>query len=559
MVTTKSYTFSNVRDVHTISAEFELDTPPPPEGAVTYTFYDVNANHTIHAEFELENPEPTPQPIPLDYKGAYLEYVDKDGNLINLDLGTIEAISNSITKRVSVTPIVTRPMADAFPVETGNSQSLSITFKRKHPGMTSYDDQPGTSVGITSMWSNERWYSELTAAIDRWQARTDGFILHYVDSGSGYLPSFDIGCYIKSIDRIYKNDFNELISGSINFSIGSMYVNTRDETPPASAPSFDSMDVLMSDTTGDHWYVLYAGSEHNCISKIEITGGSESPFEFAIIHISKKKLMDFAPDLAVKGNIVNGKNLIRMSLMGEHSMYVTQVQHGDTIKIKAYCLAWAYKSANLTTPISGSALDIISGIIFSPEYGVTFERSFVKWYRSDFDKSTIYIPQGTNVWRTLQICAMVMGCKLWFADDKAYLIDYRRIGTNDDIKDFGDLVLFGNVDPIRRRCIGKSKIDDEGIDPLANYVTIECKSAMDSVVYTSYPYPYTESINTFGKKSAGTLTLPELIQQGDDVENAIEQGRAFAENYLSYYGEPQRSVTFTMKEAFHRRGNNSPQ
>ena len=500
---------------------------------------------------------------------AYIQY--NDGvNLIKLDLGTIESVSNSITKRVMVTPIVTRPMSDSFPVESGNSQAYSLTFKRTHSGTEQYDDQPGTSPETTKLWSNRRWYEALTDAVDRWQARTDGVTLHYEDDESEYyLPDFEIGCYIKSIDRVYNVSYNEMISGSITFAAGTMYVNSADSPPPSGTVRYDDMDILMSDVTREHWYVLYSGVDHNCISDVSITGGSESPFEYAMINIPRKKLMEFAPNLAMtegeaKSNIVAGKNLIRMNLMGDHSMYVVQVKQGDTIRIKAYCMAWVYQSVTTTTEMRGSAWSLLYGMLITSEYGVSFKGTDII-YRFDpnYDQNDLIIPAGTNVWRMLQICAIILGCKIWFADNKAFIIDYRLIGTYPELNDFSDLVIFGNDPIIQRRCIGKSTVDEEGVDPLANQVSIRCRSSMtDMVLDTTVSASDSASIETFGMKSAGTLDLPELVEYepGDDSNDSpIDQASVFANNYLSYLKEPQRSITFTMKEVYQRAGDRCPE
>ena len=506
---------------------------------------------------------------------AYISYFTREGQSTveyMIDLGTVTNISRSASKKSMITPIVSLNMRDAFPIESGNGQTISLSFKRADSRTTSSDGVNPTSLAISKLHSNKRWYADLTSAIDRWQARTDGCVLHYV-SDTPYVPSFDKVGYIKNISRTYRNDFNEVITGSLEFSVGTMYVNSGTYTPQTSDESYTEMQVLMSDSANNNWYTLMAGDLYNCISSIKITGGSESSFEYVDMVIPKRKLMEFAPGLV--GDIVYGQNEINMSLMGEHNLIVAKVDTDDDIVLRAYCRAWLYDSAEVQAEMRGSAWDIISQILTNSSYGVSFDDNHIIYsYSKLADLSEIIIPQGDNVWRVLQICAIMLRCKIFFADDKAYIVDYTTMGSTDDsdvmwqsrtgsggngveicrdiFDESIDLFSTDSSTSTYKRCTGKTKLGKEGIDTLRNYVQIKC-SDTHGVAQTNTKVPYGDPLAAPYKRiKANAIELPELVEVEDEEspEDSYSQGTTFATNYLAYLREPQRSVTFTLKEAY---------
>ena len=488
-----------------------------------------------------------------------------------MDLGVTTSISNSVSKRVMVTPIVSRPMRDAFPVENANSQAYSLNFTRMDTGNTApktveqYVDD-GITLEESQYLPNEAWYRLLTTTVDRWQARTNGCRLRYIsdDGSTYYYPEVDVGGFIKTLDRTYTMEANEKITGSLTFTVGTMHMN---QAPPNGGMSFDEMDILMSDSERISWYLLHAGGIHSCITSVRITGGSESPFEQATIKISRKKLQEFVPDFKIRGGIRLGRNRLSMDFMGKHTMNVVQVKTGDTITIKAYCLAWAYTVASLPMDMTGTAFEIIADILGDDSYGVSFEGDdFQYCINADYDTSELTMPEGTNVWRVLQICAMFLGCKIYFCDDKAFLIDYRltnddSIETNMDLTkvcfDYNqEYTLFKKSDAaIGNRCTGETNIDQEGVDPLANTVVIRGNNGKATVSDG-------DSVNTYDSVNAGEISIPELKEDGDDAEETetytpVHQGRVYGECYVSYLREPQRSITFKFRETYHRSGDTS--
>lgn len=495
---------------------------------------------------------------------AYIEYSYSSDTKYKIDLGIIQAITDSPSKKSSATPIPTRTMQDAFPLETGNSLSYTISFVRKHSGTTTYDRTAGTTTAITKRWSNKKWYEEVTAMIDRWQVRTNGCKLHYTPGpDEPYIPEFEVGGYIKSINRVYDNQFNERIVGSLVFTVGTMYVNSAVNN----GVSLDAMDVIMSDSSRTNWYVLYAGQMHSCIEEMHVIGGPDTPFEYLTISIPRKKLQQFAPELV--DNIVAGKNRLRADLLGSHSMTVTKVKNKENVEITAYCDAWVFQSNALSSNLSGSAWNIIQQIL-GGEYGVTFD-DIIYLFNKNYDNSTLYFPKGDNVWRVLQICAIMMGCKIYFANNRAYVIDFRigeytndvkmnGINGNPPILDAGDLRIYDPADPfLGKRCIGKPEIDNEGIDPVVNSVTLLCSNEYTkNNTNMEVPYDDEGSITTFDPKNKGKINMPELAEvipaEGDTTTVAVHQATSFARNYIEYLREPQRSISFMVKEGCHING-----
>jgi len=505
---------------------------------------------------------------------AYITYWKEIGGSsvqLTIDLGTVTNISRTVSKKSMVTPIVSQPMRDAFPIESGNSQSMSLSFKRTDSRTTSSDNLNPTTLAISQAHSNKRWYADLTDAIDRWQAKTNGCVLHYV-SDTPYIPSFEKVGYIKNISRTYKNDFNEVISGSLEFVVGTMYVNWGTYVEEDSDEPYSEMQVLMSNSTNNCWYTLMAGDFYNCISSVKITAGSESSFEYVDITIPKKKLMEFAPGLV--GDIVYGQNEINMSLMGKHNLIVAKVDTDDDVLIRGYCKAWLYDSAEVLTEMRGSAWEIIERILTDSSYGVSFDDKHIIYsYSKDADESEIVIPQGDNVWRVLQICAIMLRCKIFFADDRAYIVDYTTRGSTQDssttynsyagqhgngieiCRDMLDrpLELFttNTSSSTYKKCMGVTKLGKEGIDTLRNFVSIKCSNThgvQQTNKKVSYPDPYADP---YRRMKANSIDLPELAEvEAEEEEDSFSQGTIFATNYLTYLREPQRSATFTLKEAY---------
>lgn len=156
-----------------------------------------------------------------DVEGTFrITYYNRDAKKnIVLDFGSITSISSSANKAVSTIPLVSMGADRAFQLETGNTLTYTISFKRKSP--MEFDNTSSDST----QWSNAYWYIQVTKLIDRWQMRTDGCRMTYSPSLTNpYVPDINVNGYIKMLSRKYTNKFNELIEGTIQFVVGTMYV-----------------------------------------------------------------------------------------------------------------------------------------------------------------------------------------------------------------------------------------------------------------------------------------------------------------------------------------------
>ena len=454
-----------------------------------------------------------------------------------IDVGTLETISNFVMKKGSAYPIVTQGVQNSFPIENGNSQSYTFQFKH-----TNGQD------GLT----NAVWYNRMVSAIDRWQARTDGCKIIYTPNENGYAERLELDGYIKSLTLDYKNNYNEVISGNITFTAGRMHIGNKDA--PSGVYPYSNMYAMISDSTQSRWYAIYYGAmrdDYSCINSISITAGPECPFEYAMIRMPRKKLMEQIPDLV--NDLVDNKNKVYLNLMGNHNMFAQAIKSsGDTITIKAYCDAQTYMAKALPNSYSGTPKDIIEQILMDASLGVSFAKDSIMFrYNTSYDTGMVTFPPGTLAYRALQICAKLLRCRLFFADNKAWIIDYTASPSatmtgNASIYFSGGLILRGGK-KLGRRCTGDSSCDETGFDPVRNHCTITY-SVYDedgNATQASEQVQDDDSIKAYGPYDKGTISLPELT---------VDQARTFASNMLYYIREPQRSMTFTLKEVYGQSG-----
>ena len=509
-------------------------------------------------------------------------------------LGAITNVTETVQKRTGITPVVTKGMQRAFPIETGNSHSYDLSFTRKNPADAV---ESGTD---SARWSNAYWYRQLTTIMDRWQARTDGFMLYYEeDNTNPNFPSFSAGGYIKNISRTYNLNYNEVITGSLTFVVGRMRLNS-DGTIPSGAVNFNSEDVRieLTNDTESATYILYRGDSDeskiiNLINSVEITAGSESPFESVIIKVPKRKLKAVAPTL----KLVDGRNKIHMyNFMGRHELVLNRAKTSkDVITLRAYCKAQAFESKATREDHENTPLEMIrylmktvSGLEFS-ESNTSGNQKLITNV-SDEGKKMLKFLKGSNVWRGMNICAIYLGAKLFFADNNMYLIDYTDSPTGEHCK------YLSSINPYSYTgSVGEVEIDEEGADPIVNRVIITCSGPVtdESREYktedgeTFYETRIPDkgntdsvsdvideaSVNTFREHKVA-FTISELLNgeivkaEKDEPEEGKEseevtyhkvvtnytQGYEFAENYIKYLAEPQRSVTFSVKEAYAKQG-----
>lgn len=166
-----------------------------------------------------------------------------DGSKV-LEVSCITDLDISFSKRVSTVPIVSKGMDTTFPLENGSNMSISFTYSRKNP------DEIDDASEDQSKWSNSRWYDMLTSLVNVWQLRYNGFRIQYNDDSNTFLdntPTIDERGYIKRVTRGYNSKHNTLITGTIDVSIGTAYVET---VKPDANESY-SFDINLEMTSGN--------------------------------------------------------------------------------------------------------------------------------------------------------------------------------------------------------------------------------------------------------------------------------------------------------------------
>lgn len=531
------------------------------------------------------------------------------------DFGTVTDISETFQKSVSVTPIVTKTKQDAFPIETRTYKQITVSFTRRNP-LNAND-----SSSDVSRWSNGAWTKALMASLDRWQARTDGYRLYFQPasdnphvapiagpSGSTYETG-----YVRNLDLKHVKGRPEVIQGTFEFHVGTMRVKTS-----SSSDGFDreGFFIALSDTNKSNDIILLqlkSGQEINLVESCEITGGPEAPFEYAQVRIKRKALSAMYPGYADSASISErvkaGLNRLTISLAGTSTMTVTKVKlTNTTLTLTAYCEAERIKGYILSDDAHGLPGWWMDQILTSGRYGVVFSSSdIVRSYQvpsgevrfKAAEDLRLKFSAGTNVWYILQVAAMVCGARVFFAKNKAYIVDYRRSTSSVSP---ASVDLYGGGD-YTGAVVGNVDLGDEGMDTVANTIRIRCSSPKvdgdgryevadtGDTAYESIEYTVKDdgSISIYGgERDGGLFSLDtlrqnanpdELVYNGspakkdeggsdtptegesgsegqeggtttveDGVAEFYEQAERFGSNYLDYVCEAQQTVKFTLRE-----------
>lgn len=478
----------------------------------------------------------------MGYKGSVtLEY----GSTV-LDFGIITSFSESMNKSCMTTPLVSLSVDETCIVESGSSKTYSVSFTRKNPASCNDDSSDSTK------WSNAAWYTAIEASVNRWQARTNGFKFRYTPSDDNpYLPSRLENGYVKSMSVKYTSDSNEVLTGSFELHVGTMYVRTSGSVP-SDAIYKKNFQMLMSSSDRNRWYILLDDSDDDddcisCIDSYTLCGGLEQPFEYITVEIPKKRLSSVAS--ALVDDIVAGKNRLVLSAVGKSNMIVTRCKlRNDTYTVTAYCEAESLKGYKTTKSGSMSPLSWIKEILTTGQYGVTFHEgdSFV-YAINDISSDVLSFGKGTNVWYILQVCAMYLGARIFFAENKAFLVDYRQLSPRESAgvayQNYGEtLDLY--ADDESPFVVGSVSLGDEGTDTITNSQTIKCSDTFGTYQNNKEVVVNDKiSIKAFNEREGSVLYMPNLVEGGD-----YKQATTFGENLISYRNEPQQSISFKVKE-----------
>lgn len=400
------------------------------------------------------------------------KFYDESNILHTMYCDTIQSMSDNITASTSVTPIVTYTAEDAFAFDISANEEIQIPFIRKNPHGVTYtqSDETGNSNITQAMidsdpaapskgWSNRKWQERFTEYINRWQARSNGCKMTYIPPGSAIDPDTgkwadteyqhainDLNVFIRSISFDNNTSSYETVSGTIALQVGSMTADalTADSTSTHiqgynDQIDFNDMTVIMTTPDGLAEYTIYRkipGFDINCITEYTLKGGSEQPFEYLTMRLSKKRLSAVAPELM--DNIFAGRNRIKVNAIGIGEFIVTKCSTtGQYYKIVAYSKyelyrSYAYEDSIPFGATGSTPLNIIKSTLVNAlgpaEDPLQFpEQKIVYAIRSEnnvwSNTGQYYFSGGTSAWYIMSVCALMLSAKIWFSDDTAYIID----------------------------------------------------------------------------------------------------------------------------------------
>lgn len=493
------------------------------------------------------------------------------GNTI-YKFGTITAFSDSFTKSVMTTPIVSLPTDCTFPLETGATLTYTASFSRVSP--MDYDDNSEDS----DKWCNATWVERVCTLANRWQARTDGYMMVFRETDvdgkpNPYVPQRKEKVYIKKLTIDTVAGYTDLVTGSIQFKVGSarssvsipapdVNVCTREEI---SVNNNSSYVILTAPNQSKQYMLQYGGAGKgsgaadylgqgeygiDCINSYKVSGGPGAPFESIQLRISRKKLTELYPELGESADstfskdILAGKSQVIFSGVGSGVMTVSSCKMtSDEYTITAYCKAEVLRGTPIgNTMVSLAPLQFIHQAL-SGAYGVSCE--VVTYLNPNHTTAQLTFASTTTVWQALQICAAALNSKIFFANNKAYVIDY-SLGPNT----FSVLELYpedGQTEygSLRGLVLDKATYGNEGQDSIVNQQAVRYDANAEPDVAESR-----RSKDTYSVREGYIIDIaPYLTITTDAALNAAKTVADIMGNHIvSYCDEPQKSVSFTVRE-----------
>lgn len=352
-----------------------------------------------------------------------------------------------------------------------------------------------------------------------------------------------------------------------------------------------AFSITMSDMNRIGDFLLLGGYDsdtgryrYNCVSEYSLKGGPESPFETLVLVVPRQRLRYVAPDLENK--IIPGRNRVTLNAIGFGDFTVVKCKYsGRKFKITCYCGAERFRGSTLGIAGERTAPDWINYILDdAATYDVTLRGRVIRSEYVPGTRDTIAFEKGTNIWYILQVCATIMRCKIWFADNMAYVVDQTLAANSTGV---GTLDLYTSADvSISQRVIGDVTLGDEGMDSVVNSIKLRYKRVTagegdkdDTSALTTDTWYEADSKATYGEYSGGQLNVVELksgtmkkseedlkkieeeledpditdarkeeLEKQKNTPDTISLAETFANNYMAYRAEPQQTVTFEIKE-----------
>ncbi len=493
----------------------------------------------------------------------------------------VTSISDSVSASITRVPIVTFKADQAFAFDTGTTSSLSFSITRPNP--VNPDDRPENTDSRT--WSNKRFEKELTGYIDRWQAETDGCTLVFEPYTTGQRR-IEENVYLASLSITMDKGIAETLYISLEADIGTMTAKAKPIVKESTISGYlppvfwNESVVTMTSSDGTINYVLYMGVENqwNCVSSYVVRCGPEQPFPSLILNISKKNLSAIAPDLV--DDIVAGKNRITVYGVGRGEYVVTKSQSsGQNYKITAYSVYEQYRASPVS--ISGTNItfgsrpgkdyqnpfDMMTGILADvSSYGtediskISFNlNDIVYCYRkvnNEWANADCEFSGSQDAWYVLSVCALRLGCKIWFLDNKVYVVDTSIDNPNDPSVACSEGFSFFDMDTLylnrngyyplnptageiafMQSVCGDTELGDEGADVLKNLTVVKCNSS--DLAYTYGDDGVVDaSRRKFGVKRTEYM-IPEVV---------LEDAFAIAYNTDIRYCDSEQSIGFRLSE-----------
>lgn len=504
-------------------------------------------------------------------------------------IDTVSALSDNISSSVLVTPIVTYDAENSFAFDTSATESFSFSFKRVTP------ENPINTSTDPEKWDNAKWMCELIKYVNCWQAKTDGITFQYEGSSDviPFFPAIKCRAYIKSISFTRPKGYSDMISGTVSLQTGSMLNRNRLNSivvkPDPQGPSIpaNKQYIQISSSDGSAYYTLYfvpESGEFNCVSSYEMKGGPLEPFPSVTMVIAKKRLANLAPDMV--DDIKAGRNRLIINAIGHADMIVTKCKTtGNDFKITAYGIEEAYKGLQLgediecgpdapfTTPYETIQYILDKTYDVGDTASLRFPDGRIKFcYKQENNtwSGAVTFPETDKVWYVLSVCAMRMGCTIWFQDGYVYVVDTSLSpieGTSEtnmnkgedkdneyDHQSYGKTYL--NVAPYSPEkdtpewafacsVLGTPSLEDTGTDALCNMAQISIRDPDNQYrslrVTTSKTQRLIKaSIEEYGERTSNTISIPELNR--DDAQ-------AIADLYPLGLCDTQQTISFKLSEA----------
>ena len=421
-----------------------------------------------------------------------------------LDLGVITDISETFSKSTSTTPRTSMSAENSFVLESGNSLIINIKFERVCPaiindnipnyivsredmaydpyandenlqgdyiemlpvGTDLYTLQGAMRINGSKRWSNNKWYREMTSAVDRWQMKTDGFQFMYIPDQNGdsmdnpYVPAYNyMNGYVKSLRRVYKAGSPNKIQGTIEFHVGTMHLNTSEEDTVTVLPCSNIassaapfINLVAIDTSTNKSFTLHstggttaAGTSYlDSSMDFKISGGPNNPFECMEFSANKYSLNS----IRLEGNIpasLEARMKLNLTVFASEKAGETKdiakqsdletwnyIIHSATVssgslrtkryKVQAYCTESRLIDALVTRDIvSMDVWDVIYGLItgeftsvilFDPIMDMN-EAGFTRYVRQNVCVDGDGAPQSPYGYKSGIQISVTKGIKAW--------------------------------------------------------------------------------------------------------------------------------------------------